>query len=383
MVSKMKEIIEKMVKQEIRDILAESEEMIRDIVKNSLLPELRSAIRQTISQALEELIGKSPDLAQHQQVDNDVSPQQSEEVQQPESDSKTDLGHRTSENVQGPKSKVEGTTSNVVGHQISDIGPRTSDVGQLTGRYLYCVVESSEEMSFGKIGIEGNEVYTIPYEELSAIVHNCPAEPYKSEDKEIMNNWVMVHQSMIDQAWERFGTVLPLGFDTIIQGNETTSPEENMKNWLKQDYDNLKRKIEKINGKAEYGVQVFWDPKIIAKNVTEESPEIKKLNEEIKSKPKGLAYMYKQKLEGLMKKEMEGKADHDFKEFFERIKLCVDEIRVEKTKKAENEKQMLLNLSCLLPKEARGKLGDELEKISNRDGYSVRFTGPWPPYSFV
>ncbi len=80
---------------------------------------------------------------------------------------------------------------------------------------------------------------------------------------------------------------------------------------------------------------------------------------------------------------MEGKADQDFKEFFEKVKSCVDEIQVEKTKKAEDERQMLMNLSCLLPKEASRRLGDVLEKISNTEGYSVRFTGPWPAYSFV
>ena len=78
-----------------------------------------------------------------------------------------------------------------------------------------------------------------------------------------------------------------------------------MRNWLKDDYENLKEKLGKIRGKAEYGVQVFWDPKIIVGNVIEKSPEIKKLNEEIQSKPKGLAYMYKQKLGSLLKKEME------------------------------------------------------------------------------
>jgi hypothetical protein len=28
-------------------------------------------------------------------------------------------------------------------------------------------------------------------------------------------------------------------------------------------------------------------------------------------------------------------------------------------------------------------LGEELEKINNMDGFSVHFSGPWPPYSFV
>jgi len=251
------------------------------------------------------------------------------------------------------------------------------------GRYIYCLAEASEEVNLGKIGIEGNEVYTIAYQDLCAVVHDCPAEPYRSEEDEVVKNWVLTHQKVIDTAWEKFGTVLPLGFDTIIQGNEKTTSEENIRNWLKEDYDNLKRKIEKVRDKAEYGVQVFWDPKIIAKKVTEGSPEIKRLSEEIKAKPKGLAYMYKQKLENLLKKEMEKKADQDFKLFYERIKLYVDDIKVEKTRKAEGEKRMFMNLSCLLPKGNSKKLGDELEKISNMEGYSVRFTGPWPPYSFV
>jgi hypothetical protein len=29
------------------------------------------------------------------------------------------------------------------------------------------------------------------------------------------------------------------------------------------------------------------------------------------------------------------------------------------------------------------ELGEELEKIEGKEGVEVRFTGPWPPYSFV
>lgn len=44
---------------------------------------------------------------------------------------------------------------------------------------------------------------------------------------------------------------------------------------------------------------------------------------------------------------------------------------------------MLLNLSCLVSKGKVDSLGEELEKINNMEGFSVRFTGPWSPYSFV
>jgi len=44
---------------------------------------------------------------------------------------------------------------------------------------------------------------------------------------------------------------------------------------------------------------------------------------------------------------------------------------------------MLLNLSCLVAREKVDSLGTELEEINNMDGFSVHFSGPWPPYSFV
>ena len=357
---KMKKIIEKMVRQEIKDILAENEASIEEMVKASLLPELKAAVRESVHKALEDLIEEPPEIKETQ----------------PFADSSPDIAPQT-----------------------SDLEPRTSDVGtpesappqsairnpqSAMGRYLYCIADSSEAVSLGNIGIEENEVYSIPYKDLCAVIHNCPATPYESEDKEIVKEWVIAHQKVVDAAWEKLGTLIPIGFDTIIQGNAAVEPEENMKKWLGDDYDNLKAKIEKVRDRAEYGVQLFWDRKTIAKKVSDESPEIKALNEEIKSKPKGIAYMYRQKLEALLKKEIEERADRYFKEFYEKIKPHADDVHVEKTKKTEDEdKQMLLNLSCLLPKEGSKGLGEELEKIDAIEGFSVRYTGPWPPYSFV
>ena len=57
-------------------------------------------------------------------------------------------------------------------------------------------------LSFGTIGIEKNEVYTIPYMDISAVVHNSPTEAYQSDDEEMMKTWVIAHQNVIDRALE-------------------------------------------------------------------------------------------------------------------------------------------------------------------------------------
>jgi len=249
--------------------------------------------------------------------------------------------------------------------------------------YLYCVADGAEEVSFGKIGVEENEVYTIPYNDITAVVHKCPPKPYQSEDEEVVKSWVMAHQGVVDAAWEKFGTVLPSGFDTIIKGDETLSAEENLKKWLEGDYESLKERLEKVRGKAEVGVQIFWDPKVIVENIMETSEEIGRLREEMGEKSPGMAYFYKQKIERMLKKEMEGRADDLFKDFYGRVKGYAHDIRVEKTKEIEKDRQMLMNLSLLIRKEKIKLLGEELAKIKEKEGIDVRFTGPWPPYSFV
>ena len=251
------------------------------------------------------------------------------------------------------------------------------------GRYLYCIVEARERVSLGEIGIEGKEVYTLPYEDICAVVHNCPAQPYRSDDHELVEAWVITHQKVVEAAWGRWGVVLPLSFDTIVKGETADSVEQNLKIWLEQEYQNLKMKMERVRGKAEYGVQVFWDLRLAAQDLTETSPEIKKLDEEIKTKPRGLAYMYRQKLENLIKKGMETKADECFKDFYLRIRKHAHDLHVEKTKNTEPGWQMILNLSCLVHKDKCRELGEELDSINQLKGFSVRFTGPWPPYSFV
>lgn len=251
------------------------------------------------------------------------------------------------------------------------------------GRYVYCIVDGAQKAQLGNIGIDGSRVYAIPYQDISVVVHDCPAKPYESKDNEVVKDWVIAHEKVIERAWEKLGTVLPLGFDTIIKADEEKGPEEIVKDWLKGGYQNLKEKLDKVKGKAEYGIHVSWDTKVISQVLTEKDEELEKLSEEIKSKPKGMAYMYKQKLEKLLRGKLEREAERYFKKFYGRIKECTDEIRIEKLKKDEELRQTLMNVSCLVDKEEVKVLGDELDKINNMDAFFVRFTGPWPPYTFV
>jgi hypothetical protein len=261
---------------------------------------------------------------------------------------------------------------------------KKAELKTLKGRYVYGVALSRKGVRLGENGIEGSQVYTIPYKNLCAIVHNCPTEPYQSNDGEVVKGWVRSHQQVLDEAKKRFGTVIPLGFDVIIKPkDEATSPDQVVRAWLKEDYDKLCTVMEKIQGKDEYGVQISYDAKVMSEFIAQQSQEVRNIKEKMAPRSAGMAYMYKQKLEKVVKSEMERFADKWFKDFYERIRRHTDDIVVEKTKKLSRSKVILLNLSCLVAKDRVESLGQELEKINNRKGFSVHFSGPWPPYSFV
>jgi hypothetical protein len=255
---------------------------------------------------------------------------------------------------------------------------------QCKGRYVYGITAGGREVRLGPIGIEGSEVYTVTYQDLGAIVHSCPTEPYQSLDDETVKGWVKAHQSVLDAAKEQFSTIIPLGFDTILKpGDDSISPDQVVRDWLKKDCDRFHAVISKIEGKDEYGVQVSYIPAVISKHISEQSEEVNEIRDEMAKKSPGIAYIYKQKLEKTIKAEMERLADSWFKDFYNRVNKHTDDIIVEKTRKLDKDKVMLLNLSCLVAKEKVDGLGEELEKINNMEGFFVHFSGPWPPYSFV
>ncbi|MFH1239914.1 MAG: GvpL/GvpF family gas vesicle protein [Candidatus Diapherotrites archaeon] len=248
------------------------------------------------------------------------------------------------------------------------------------GRYIYCVAKGSEQTDLGKIGIENSEVYTIPSNGLIAVVHDCGAKAYDSKNEEKVKEWIKQHENVIEKTQKKFETIVPLSFNVIIKG-ENASKE--VTNWLQTEKERLERNLEKVKGKEEFGVQITWDPINIGEKLSKEKEGIKSLLEEMEKASKGQAYFIKQKIKKALKQEMEKLADEKFKQFYSEIKKHCYRVNIDKNKKTEVEKEMLMNLSCLVAKEEVKALGKALDKINKLDGFSVRFTGPWPPYSFV
>ena len=158
--------------------------------------------------------------------------------------------------------------------------------GKQAGRYVYCVAPSDEEIDLGEIGIQGREVYTVVQKDLCALVHDGPHRPYESDDPGVGAYWITCHHQVVEAAWGRWGVVLPMNFNTIIISDEQTSAEQRLKSWLDAEYQSLKSRLDGLTGKAEYGLEVFWNPALVAKKLVLANPEIRELQQVVNDKPR-------------------------------------------------------------------------------------------------
>ena len=250
------------------------------------------------------------------------------------------------------------------------------------GCYVYCVVRPEGEFSLEATGIEGQQVHTVVRDGLSAVVHLCPPRPYQSDDPEAVAALVMAHHQVVEAAWRQWGTVLPLRFNTILKADGQRTARENLASWLETGSDWLKAKLEQFEGKAEYGIQVLRDTEHLSRQVAQSSLEVKRLEEEIAGKPRGVAYMYRQKLEAVLRMGIETRVAEEYQACYAGISRWADSIQVEKLKPSTGCLQMVANLSCLVSAERYPGLAEELGRIGATEGFSIRLVGPMPPYSF-
>lgn len=245
--------------------------------------------------------------------------------------------------------------------------------------YLYCVVPASDVMpAISSPALNGGAVHAVHYADIAVFAHACPPEPYQGSEEEV-RGWIVAHNSVIEEVWRSTASVLPMSFDVIVTGDGDRSAEANLTGWLAEHYPALSGRLEALRGRAEVGIQVLWDMENL--NV----PGVAEAQAEARAgaaPPRGRAYFARQQLRRQIKEELESKSAADCRRYTECLTALADDVRVNQLRSAKG-RQMVLNLSLLAARAAIPQVGDYLEEVSQEPGVEVRFTGPWPPYSFA
>jgi len=242
-------------------------------------------------------------------------------------------------------------------------------------KYIYGVIISGEAMSFGPIGIggRGDEVYTVPYRDLAAVVSVGLWVNYKAiKDKERRVRDLATHQAVIEEIMQRF-TVLPMKFGTMVKD------QGKVEAILHQGYFALKEAHAAIADKVEVEVVATWDLPSVFQEISTEEP-IARLKAEIEGRSRLRSVPDRVKVGKLVHESLNRWRENYQQEVLGALVGCAVDLQ----KNSLMNDEMVMNVAFLLDKRRQEEFDRRLDELDEKLGGRLYFRriGPLPPYSF-
>jgi hypothetical protein len=198
------------------------------------------------------------------------------------------------------------------------------------GVYVYGVLRSKEELSFGAIGLGTPpvEVGTVRHGELVAVVSSGPlGVPDPTRDN------LLAHHR-VQEAVMREHTLLPMAFGLSLPGREAVVE------LLRSAQDAFAGVLERLEGHLELGLKVLWDQDLLPQEV----------------------------------------AEHDARSIVEALRPHATAARVV----SPIGERMILNVAFLVPREREAAFDAKVRSLAARfELLMFQYTGPWAPYHFA
>lgn len=275
-----------------------------------------------------------------------------------------------SKHRQGPM--PEAAPDDVPMNASSAVESKGSSVPETApGKYVYCVVETSEDVDLGPIGIgEGdNSVYAVHHGSLAAIVSDTPIKLYDPTRENLLAHELVNETVMKDY------TVIPMSFGTIFR------TEDDVVELLRTTGKAFEDVLHKIRGKLELGLKVLWNRDEVVARLEREDEEISGLRKEIAEATHGSTYFARMQLGRLIEAAMEEQANMFVNEIYETLRPVSVASRSSKLIGDD----MIMNVAFLVDRTKEKDFDDAVRRLNERyqDVLAFKYTGPWPPYNFV
>jgi Gas vesicle synthesis protein GvpL/GvpF len=255
--------------------------------------------------------------------------------------------------------------------ELQPASPPQPAAAPAEGKYVYCIIQSQEPRTFGQIGIggRGDEVYTIHYGGLAAVVSNTPLVVYDPTREN-----VFAHETINELVMKEF-TVLPMAFGALFR------TEQDILELMRATYEALHDVFAKMEGKVEYGLKVNWDRDKVIAEIEQENEEIRNLKEQITSRSTGSTYFARMQLGRLIESALSEQADAYVREVYSVLR---DAAVASRANKPIGDK-MIMNTAFLVERAGEGEFDQRVKEIAAKyEGkLAFKYSGPWPPYNFV
>ena len=247
--------------------------------------------------------------------------------------------------------------------------------------YVYAIVPGGDFTPAGT-GIDGSALHIIGRDTgPKAVAHRHSGGPFDGPDEDV-RRWVLEHSEVIDDVWKTAGAVLPVSFNVIVRSDPDTeaTATQQLEHWLDDSAETLSRRLEELRDTSELRVELSLDGGLLE----EVDAQVGDMRTEMESRPAGVRRLLEKRLEKTEKEIIDRAADRIYPEIRARIAAHCLDLEEHRSTSRESGLTPVIMASCLVRNTEITALGAELTALKKaQPALSIRFLGPWPPYSFA
>lgn len=252
------------------------------------------------------------------------------------------------------------------------------------GFYVYCVTGAEElPVDLNLPGIDPrHQVTGLRHGELAAIVSQVPLEEFDEErlreqltDMDWLERTARRHEQVLD-AIRALRTVIPMRLCSIYR------EESGVRTMLERESDGLMTALERVAGKAEWGVKVFLMSDGAAAAAA-------RAPQELGADTAGIAYMERRRQEHRQREEVSRRVEEACDSIHERLSATSVEglvLAPQRPEVSEHSGAMIVNAAYLVDDHDQQSFHDEVRALQAEVeplGLELITTGPWPAYNFI
>jgi hypothetical protein len=239
------------------------------------------------------------------------------------------------------------------------------------GKYIYCIIGDGKVQTFGPLGIGGggNELYTVCFNDLAAVVNNSPIIKYS-----VSRENLIPHERAIEEVMKTY-TVLPVRFCTIAED------EEKVKKILEKEYNRFLDLLKDIEDKKELGLKAIFKEDVIYKDILEKYKDIMVLKEKIATLPSEKTYFQRAEIGEMVEAALQKEKEIYREEILNTLSPLAVEVKTNNT----YGERMIINAAFLVEKRKEAEFDQKVNELLDRYGDKMKFkyVGTLPPFNFI
>lgn len=247
--------------------------------------------------------------------------------------------------------------------------------------YVYGVVRAHEAPAAGELADARRSLTAVTEGELTAMVSPVPAAEFaENELRAHLNDmdWVETvardHERVLDAICTRT-TVIPMRLCTVYE------TEGGVREMLLRESESLLQALDHLDGKAEWGVKVFFERPRESRVATREPAS--------GERGSGAAYMDDRRRQRDRARQLDEQVESVVATIHEKLDSLSEESTLNQPQRPEVSShggEMVLNGAYLVERENESPFHEEIRTLQSRfaeNGLELVLTGPWPAYNFL